>query len=159
MSFKAPILQSRPDHLYHYTCDHARKSIGGAGHIVSSKDLLTTNVLETADEATRFITSVGWFTSHADIGRHNAALVGLDNVDLKCNRWEHRYRVVSRHTKLLVPWGMERLSWPDHIVTALEQWPGADALSWFVSTQPVPVVYDPIPASSSQKRGWSALAG
>ena len=152
-----PILRARPDYLYHYTCSHSRTAIGGSGQIFPGKDLLTTNVLDTADEATRMITSLGWFTSHGDIGKHNAALVGLDNVDLKCNRWEHRYRVVSRHAKLLVPWHMNRLAWPEYIVTALEQWPGVDVGSWYVSSRPVPVVYDPAPVSSS-KSGWAALA-
>jgi len=145
--------------LYTYTCCHAHDAIGGSGLIRPLKDLLVTNVLDNQDEATRLIASYGWFTSLNNISRYSAGMIGLNKISLKCNRWEYRYRVASRFAGKLVPWTVERLTWPEHIAQALEtDGPDLEPSSWYMSRGPVQVFYDPIPAPApAKKTGWAAL--
>lgn len=157
---RVPILHARPEHLWHYTCSHGRAELGGTGMLHPAKDLLVTNILDSQDDATKLIASYGWFTSLGNIDKHSAGKVGLNKISLKCERWEFRYRVSSRAAASLVPWTIERLTWPEHIATALENdSPDADPASWYMSRNPTLVFYDPIPAPTAPtKTGWAALS-
>src|SRR4051812_8820541 len=107
-NMRVPILASRPDNMWTYTCRHGRDSLGGSGMLRPCKDLLVTNILDTADETTRLIASYGWFTTLGNITQYSAGKIGLNKISLGCERWEYRYRVASRAAANLVPWTVER---------------------------------------------------
>jgi hypothetical protein len=129
--------------------------MGGAGQAMPLRYLLTTNVLDNQEEATKRIAGLVWFTSVGGIStREDARSIGLDRTDaVKCERWTHRSRVGKRYIKDLVSWQMERITWPEHIRNALEHAsPGIEPHLWWVSSKPVPVFYDPVPEKQHKSR-------
>lgn len=115
--------------LYHYTCDHGHSLIDG---VVIPATFQTQDALGGPGE-------YAWFT---DLSVPIRDALGLTSTILDCDRTAHRYRVLDaecirpwREARRVYRWGVD-----------LEQAPGARPAHWYVSTEPVPVVYDPIPA-------------
>ncbi|MGH9252915.1 MAG: hypothetical protein ACRD0W_25905 [Acidimicrobiales bacterium] len=104
--------------LYHYTCDHGAARIGDSGILQPHLGLV-------------------WLTD-LDVPMREA--LGLTSHILNCDRIVHRYRVTDTAscqrwlTYLGRRWQLD-----------LELADGARPAHWWVSEQPVPVVYDPKP--------------
>lgn len=147
-----PILRPKPRALFHYTCEHTRKTVGQNGLIRPANQLMDPHVLAEGSDVSQLLTSVSWWSTHGDIGKHNAHLVGLNNPDFRCERWAYRYRAVHNEVERMVPWEVEQLAWPEHIAEAVNSWHGAEPLSWYVSTKPVLALYSPIKVG-----GWAGL--
>lgn len=142
---RLPEISTRPTTLYHYTCDHTLATVGSNGRIYPLQDLMQAEPEETA---ARLLSSVVWFTSIPDIRtREDAEQIALSDVAAtKCERWKVRYRVTPRHTDKLVRWDLERLTWPESVVEALEStFSGAKPETWYLSRKPVPVMLDQLP--------------
>ena len=119
--------------LYHFTCDHGRAAIGDTGQLVPALRLVA--YPQETVPTMRYV----WLTDlHVPI----PAALGLTRDWIVCDRSAYRYRVTDDTT--VVPWvsvsrDMER-PWR----AALEFSPGAKPRHWFVSSEPVPVAYDPV---------------
>lgn len=145
------VLRPRPTEVFHYTCSHARKAIGRKGHLVPLRSLVGEVAYRESDEFSRWMASRVWMTTLGSVvvpGR-----LGMVMSDYRCNRMEVRYRVAAEGLSSLVPWEVERMSWPAALVEAVEGSGGglADVATWYVSTGAVPVVLD-VPA-----RSWADL--
>ena len=126
--------------LWHYTCRHSFDRIGHAGV------LLPVRVL--ADPARLAGLSHDW----------NRDLIWLTDLDFPmrdalclssvtgCDRTTHRYRVVDESTAH--PWLRFRRGLPAES-RDLELAPGAMPMHWWVSREPVSVVFDPIAVMAS----------
>lgn len=122
--------------LYHYTCGHRHALI---------EDRLLSLVDQIGDKHGAITTlrpwtsSVVWLT---DLAHPNRDALGLTSFYLSCDRTEYRYRVTDETH--LVRWVDYRREVPPEICEVLEGAPGARPMHWWISNQPVPVVYDPI---------------
>lgn len=123
-----------PAALYHYTCHHGHDGITDRGHVLPARLLDTTLPWDDMP----WTMSFAWFT---DMAVPTREALGLTSHLIKCDRTLHRYRVLD---DAFVEW------WPSfarplsaHMRAELEQAPGARPSHWWVSTAPVPVVYDP----------------
>ncbi len=127
--------------LYHYTCDHGRDAIGDAGVLtpvtwrVPAGQYLPPGV---ASFVTRFV----WLT---DLNVPYRDALGLTSHALSCDRTGHRYRVTDATTA--TRWLKVRRTFSRDYVDGLEATPGAMPAHWWVAEGPVPVAYDPIPAT------------
>lgn len=122
--------------LYHYTCSHGRAGLG-----------LIAELLPTADRAD--VTSLGlnaWpahFVWLTDRPEPDEDALGLTRNFIACDRTAHRYRVID--DSMIVRWLDFIGDHPGYAsVASLLESPGADPSAWWVSREPVPVVYDPL---------------
>jgi len=111
--------------LWHYTCDHHRRQLGWNGALRPGLD--------------GFV----WMT---DLDHPDAYGLGLTSMILRCDRTAHRYRV--KVTDTARPWVEVRREINPVRVEALESAPGVLLRHWWVATTLVPVVYDPIGATT-----------
>jgi hypothetical protein len=102
--------------LYHYTCDDGRRGIGDEGLLRPHSH------------------NVVWLT---DLDAPIREALGLTSYHLKCDRTKHRYRATDTSTCV---------RWVDyeHRSRSIEI-EGTRPMHWWVSPEPVPVVYDPHP--------------
>lgn len=115
--------------LYHFTCDHGHRKIDG---FVIPATFLDQRLIGTPGE-------YAWFT---DLGIPIREALGLTSTILDCDRTAHRYRVVD--DSAVAPWVEARRTYTWG--ADLERAPGARPMHWFVATEPVAVVYDPMTA-------------
>ena len=106
---------------WHYTCKDSAAKIGPAGKIKPGGS------------------HYAWFT---DMAHPNRDALGLTMNYIDCDRTTHRYRVVE--DALLVRWLEVRRSEDWDWVRLLEHSPGARPMHWWVSEDPVGVIYDPV---------------
>jgi hypothetical protein len=85
-----------------------------------------------------------WLTDQA---RPFAKSLGLERVNLLCDRTEHRYHVTD--TTGIVHWFDYRSKLPEDVVFELEVVEGVSPQNWFVSETPIPVAYNPIRKKSA----------
>lgn len=130
-----------PD-LWHYTCEHSHLLLGRTGVLLPGC-MLTGATDVRADRVLPFQTSLVWLT---DLALPNRDALGLSMLYLTCDRTAHRYRVED--VTDVVAWVDVRRSMVlrgmTDAVESLEDVPGVQPRHWFVSTQPVPVAYDPV---------------
>lgn len=126
-------------HLWHFTCDHVALVIGDRGQLRPAKDLA---------EPDSFWALAAWpssFVWATDLPKPNRDALGLTSNMLACDRTAHRYRVLAED---FTPWHVIRRLIVDRHgrlgVELLEGAPGARPMHWFVSTEPVEAVYDPL---------------
>ena len=100
--------------LYHYTCDDGRRAIGDEGLLKPWSH------------------GVVWLT---DLELPFREPLGLTSYVLGCDRSQHRYRVTDETT--CVPW--VKFARRDRSIEI----EGTKPMHWWVSEEPVPVVYDP----------------
>lgn len=112
--------------LYHYTCGHTRVKLG------SRTATLRPNTVP------GLMSPLVWLT---DLDKPIADALGLTSLLLLCDRTEHRYRVTDNTSA--ARWISVRRRHP--LRHALESAPGARPMHWWVSSLPVPVIYDPLP--------------
>jgi len=111
--------------LYHYTCDHGRRGIGGRG-------VLRPHLQPWLE---------GPYVWLTDLEVPMREALGLTSHALRCDRTVHRYRVTDEtHARR---WMLVRQTLLQPAVHALETAPGAMPMHWWVSAEPVPVVLDP----------------
>lgn len=111
--------------LYHYTCDHGAKGLGLQDHLLPNMHpLLGMPLVWLTDLDAPFIEPLG-LTSHM----------------LSCDRTEYRYRVTDART--CIPWVRY-----EHRDRSIEI-DGTMPMHWWVSEQPVPVIYDPTPTRAA----------
>ncbi len=118
--------------LYHYTCDHSRAAITDL--LLPSRDLVDPGH-PNADLASPFV----WLT---DLTVPIPQALGLTMTAIACDRTVHRYRVTNPSD--CNHWLDVRKMLPSHYVELLEAAPGVRPAHWWISTSPVPVVYDPV---------------
>lgn len=111
--------------LWHYTCNHHRAQLGWNAALMPGLD--------------GFV----WLT---DLDHPHAAALGLTRVVLTCDRTAHRYRVTGAVPAR--PWTEVRREVNPVRVQALESAPGVLPRHWWVAETLVPVVYDPIGATT-----------
>lgn len=118
--------------LYHFTCDHGRRGINGT-------------VIPATFQDQRFIGTPGEYAWFTDLAIPIRDALGLTSTTLSCDRTKHRYRVLE--SSAIHPWTEARrtYSWG----ADLERAPGARPMHWFVATEAVSVVYDPIVAKAA----------
>lgn len=127
--------------IYHYTCDHAHLQIGAKGTLFPG--YLLANV-DTLWPARFWPAHLVWCT---DLSVPIGEALGLTRVTLPCDRTAHRYRVDDGFDDI-TPWLTFRKmlfrTGRGEDAEALESAPGARPAHWYVSTQPLPVTYDPV---------------
>lgn len=109
--------------LYHYTCGDGHAAIGDRGYLNPGED--------------GFI----WLT---DLDAPVVEALGLTRHYIKCDRTQHRYRVVD--TFECQPWMVVRGHFP-LLAKALEGTRGAMPRHWWVAVGPLEAVYDPVGGS------------
>lgn len=117
--------------LYHFTCDHGHVGIGDRGNLVPAASLTEKRVPWTG--------CLVWLT---DLPRPNRDALGLTMHSISCDRTVHRYRVTD--SALTRRWTSLARDLPRGYRESLEAAPGARPRHWWVSDNPVPVVYDPL---------------
>lgn len=110
--------------LWHYTCDH---------HV---SGILTDGVVKPLTGQGH--PPLAWFT---DLDVPHREALGLTSTILSCDRTRHRFRVSGSATVL--PYVRIRRDLPARWREALESAEGAMPMHWYVSPEPVPVVYSP----------------
>jgi hypothetical protein len=128
--------------LWHHTCEHAQREIGAEGNLMSVFDLegKRAKALTVNSQMMRLWLSFIWLTDLAVPDREG---LGLTMHAIGCDRTRHRYRVTDPST--CEPWGHYRMRLSPGMRDLLELADGAMPARWWVSTDPVPVVYDPLP--------------
>lgn len=124
--------------LYHWTCEHSHADIGETGHLLPVRQLRPEAA---ADHP--FTSDLIWLT---DLSVPIRLALGLGNLSgiVRCNRVEHRYRVVEPGAESIQWWPLwARANISRAEAQALNASPGARPVHWWVSTEPVEVVYDP----------------
>lgn len=127
--------------LWHYTCeDHGRAGLGAGGKLLSIRELwpdlvdrFPAHAVEQAD--------LIWLT---DLDLPVRGALGLTSRSITCDRIAYRYEVVAGETW---PWMTMRHTVNPRLVADLEEAPGAMPVHWYVATEPVSVVYNPIPVA------------
>lgn len=119
--------------LYHYTCDHGHQAIGAAGSILPGARL--------TDRPTPWPARFVWLT---DLERPLRQALGLTSYVLSCDRTRFRYRATD--TSMVAPWWAVARHLPREVREELEGAVGARPAHWYVSAEPVPVVFDPLGA-------------
>lgn len=118
--------------LFHYTCDDGRAGIGDVGFLRSSAQLSGRTDLP---DIARWI----WLT---DMETPDRNALGLTSQILGCDRMTHRYEVRWDYAAdAAAPWTQVRRLAPAVERQALESAPGAKPRHWFVTRQPIEVVY------------------
>jgi hypothetical protein len=129
--------------LYHYTCDHARAQI--IDQLLPAKSLMAVRRFRAMPYSAQLLSSFIWLTDLTPVTVLNAQKLGLDRVQLLCDRTRVRYRVTD--PKGVVSWLDVREHWlatgrHTDVIRELEIRPGAEPWRWFVSAAPIPVVLD-----------------
>jgi hypothetical protein len=121
---------SRPDVLFHFTCQHCAPHVVQDGLLLPITDQLTM----TAPDG---LLPLVWLTDLPVADRFG---LGLTSLGLQCDRTERRFTVAR--TDFTRPWWRWRRAHPEHAATAqeLESAPGARPRHWWVSEQPVPIL-------------------
>lgn len=122
--------------LYHYTCSHGRVEMGSVARLLPIADRADVSSLGLNAWPAHFV----WLTDRPE---PDEDALGLTRNFIACDRTAHRYRVTDDSTAV---------RWLDFIahepgyasVASLLESPGADPSAWWVSRDPVPVVYDPL---------------
>ena len=110
--------------LYHYTCDHSHGLILAEGVLRPRPGYLPRPLV--------------WLT---DLPTPNRDGLGLTSHTITCDRTAYRYRVTD--DSRVLPWLEVRRDFPRVLVNDLESVPGVRLRHWFISEDPVPVVFDP----------------
>lgn len=114
--------------LYHFTCHHARRSIGTTGLLSPAYQPLLLDWLV-------------WLTDDPD---PDPDAIGLgSNVLLSCDRmaWRYRSDVTTDDTAIVAPWATVRGLYTLQQRAVLEQ--GRQPLTWWVAAHPIPAHLDP----------------
>lgn len=124
--------------LWHWTCEHSRDRIGDTGTLLPAATL--------APERFRVLEGLPWvwqarFVWLTDLPYPDRLALGLTSHMLTCDRMAHRYRVTDpsqchRWTKVRRPFAAD--------ASRNLEVPGTLPRHWWVSTEPVPVEYDPL---------------
>lgn len=131
--------------LYHYTCEHVAARIGARGVIcppvlIPGKDgVRMRRALDNDPPALALMYLLAWFT---DLDYPYRDALGLSSHFIDCDRTTHRYRVTDAHN--VTPWLAHRPTVNPWVRQQLEASYGALPAHWYVATEPVPVVYDPV---------------
>jgi hypothetical protein len=125
-----------PSPLYHYTCIHGWNALGDSGEVLP---LIRLDPKAAARIPRRYtdLARISWFT---DLDYPYRPELGLTSRTVACDRTGFRYRAVS--TFGIVPWLHSH--WRAGWLRQLDQADGVLPRHWFVSAQPVPVVFDPL---------------
>lgn len=130
--------------LYHYTCEHGRRSIGRRGFVMplAGHDAEAARAIERGNHA--WMGQVVWFTD-MELPVRNA--LGLTSTMLRCDRLKYRYRVtdISDVTSWLI---IRRSIAPRTDIYELERKRGALPAHWYIAQVPVPVVLAPYRAAA-----------
>lgn len=116
--------------LWHYTCDHRAPMLQADGFVRPVTQLVKDTVVPPWGE-------LAWFTD-LDAPVRDALVLTSDTLD--CDRTTNRFRVLDDST--IWPWVTapgHRTDWGRYLELA----DGARPMHWFVSSEPVPVAYDP----------------
>jgi hypothetical protein len=126
--------------LYHYTCRHSMSVIGtGKGLLLPAWSIYDEQQRARADEQTRALAELVWLT---DLEAPVAEALGLTRSTLRCDRTGYRYRVTDDQGIVRYVSMRRRLS--ADVRAGLETAPGAMPMHWWVSYEPVLVVFDPV---------------
>jgi hypothetical protein len=124
--------------LYHYTCEHGRAALGDSDGVVVPPRVHSPGHLDSLPVRFGVLAELSWFTD-LDVP-YREALGLTSTLDGMCDRTRYRYRVVADRD--VERWLRSR--WRTvPVLRALEHAPGAMPSHWYVSSHPVPVVYDP----------------
>lgn len=123
--------------LYHFTCDHGRLGIGDAGCLLNAKQQ-GLKVPKVPRYQARLFELI-WVT---DLETPIREALGLTSFTISCDRTRYRYKVTDAYT--VDRWLDVRKDFPQRFRDELERASGALPAHWFVSSMPVPVVYDPV---------------
>lgn len=124
--------------LFHFTCDHGRAAMGDQPVLRPGADLV--------DGAVPWTSALVWLT---DLERPNRDGLGLTSHAIRCDRTQHRYRVLDGERVLR--WTDFARDLPREYRESIEGTPGAMPAHWWVAISGVRAVYDPleVPAVSS----------
>jgi hypothetical protein len=129
--------------LFHYTCRHGQTAIGIHGWLLCMDEHApeAAVVMRKANPDLAFLTRLIWLTTQAE---PEAEALGLTKTYIACDRTAFRYRVTALGT--CAPWteavrSLKRV-WPSALDLAFAD--GARPAEWWVSTRPVPVMFDPL---------------
>jgi hypothetical protein len=128
--------------LYHYTCTHGREGIGDSGTLVGARHLIPPTEHPAMNDWRAAMFDLVWMT---DLSFPIRGALGLSSYTLRCDRTEFRYRVTNACTAR--HWPDVRRSFDPRIRRGLETELAAMPMHWWVSTVPVPVVFDPVKAA------------
>jgi hypothetical protein len=117
---------TRPDRLYHFTCDHGH-------HGISRTGLITPQAI---NPLTGW--AVSWFTTEPSPGRE---ATGLGAVITTCDRMAHRYVITDLSRCNLWLTSTFRMRTTLDVRDLLEEY-ATGVQHWWVSAKPVPAVYD-----------------
>lgn len=129
--------------LYHYTCQHGRIAIGAKGTLLTPKAQHSKRqIAQLFRDYRRELKNLIWLT---DLDVPHAEALGLTSYSLPCDRTQHRYRVAD-DAQRIGHWMQWRGGFNPRLVHELESASGAMPMHWWITSSPVPVVYDPINA-------------
>ncbi len=120
--------------LFHYTCDHGHAQLGP--HRATLRPAI--EVIGPGRDAP-WTSQFVWLT---DLDKPDRIGLGLTSEILYCDRTSHRYRVVDQ--ELCTHWPLMAARLDPSTRAQLEDVDGAMPEHWWVSSHPVPVVYDPV---------------
>jgi hypothetical protein len=134
--------------LYHYTCQHGRLGIGDRGEVKP----LRMHSPRAAKQLTQhpyaaMLALVIWFT---DLDEPARGLLGLTSHSLRCDRTQYRYRVTDPSDVERWLGSPIRRAFTQRARNSLELLGAAMPAHWWVSVEPVPVVFDPILKGETQ---------
>lgn len=134
-----------------FTCDHSHEALKRDGVLLPIRAWNSTAAIQLLAIGHGWLATVIWLT---DLAVPDAAALGLPSDNLPCDRTLHRWRMAEWHgalsgvVELPVQWPYWFASHAGTVPRAdkenLETAPGAQPEHWWVSTEPVPVIYDPI---------------
>lgn len=128
--------------LFHYTCEHGRHGIGEAGHVKPLRYHSPHAARQLAEHPyAAMLALVVWFT---DLDAPARGLLGLTSHTLRCDRTRYRYRVTDpRDVEHWLDSPLRR-AFSVRARNSLELLGLSMPAHWWVSVEPVPVVFDPI---------------
>ncbi|MBM4716197.1 hypothetical protein [Prescottella equi] len=124
--------------LYHYTATERVEQIIRDGQLYPMRDFVSAESLARQADWVRENFGLIWMT---DLDRPAAMALGLTNRIIRADRTEARFRVVGEGA---IPWTKHRRHANPTLVDALESAPGAMPSHWYIATEPIAVVHDPI---------------
>jgi hypothetical protein len=123
--------------LYHFTCEHGHAALGDRGIVKPPGEHSPREMAELPREAW-LMAKVAWFT---DLDVALTAALGLTTETIYCDRTAYRYRVLDNRD--VVRWVYSH--WHrDPFARRLDATPGAMPMHWWVSSEWVEVVLDPM---------------
>ncbi|MGW2095801.1 hypothetical protein [Promicromonospora sukumoe] len=124
--------------LYHFTTAARAARIAQSGRLLRPHDMSDLGDALKSTTWGRELAGLIWMTD-LDIPHREA--LGLTSHSIQVDRTEARFRVTGADA---VSWMVYRRKASAELVQVLESAPGVMPMHWFVATQPITVVHDPI---------------